>query len=84
MAISIPRTEAAVIRHFQERMPYDGTDGLGFRPPVRYIAAMLRKASVSRSNDAAMMAWSILLAAVSLVAAMLLVGAIRGALFLVG
>ena len=22
MAISIPRTEAAVIRHFQERMPY--------------------------------------------------------------
>jgi hypothetical protein len=44
---------------------------------------MLRKASVSRSNDA-MMAWSILLAAVSLVAAMLLVGAIRGALFLVG
>ena len=26
MAISIPRTEAAVIRHFQERMPYDGTN----------------------------------------------------------
>jgi hypothetical protein len=45
---------------------------------------MLRKASVSRSNDAAMMAWSILLAAVSLVAGMLLVGAIRAALFLVG
>jgi hypothetical protein len=22
LAISIPRTEAAVIRHFQERMPY--------------------------------------------------------------
>ena len=22
MAISIPRTEAAVVRHFQERMPY--------------------------------------------------------------
>ena len=30
MAISIPRTEAAVIRHFQERMPY----GL-FVPPLR-------------------------------------------------
>ena len=30
LAISIPRTEAAVIRHFQERMPY----GL-FVPDVR-------------------------------------------------
>jgi hypothetical protein len=29
-AISIPRTEAAIIRHFQERMPY----GL-FVPPLR-------------------------------------------------
>jgi hypothetical protein len=29
-AISIPRTEAAVVRHFQERMPY----GL-FVPPLR-------------------------------------------------
>jgi hypothetical protein len=26
LTISIPRTETAVIRHFQERMPYDGTD----------------------------------------------------------
>ena len=30
LAISIPRTEAAVVRHFQERMPY----GL-FVPPLR-------------------------------------------------
>jgi hypothetical protein len=26
LTISIPRTETAVIRHFQERMPYDGTE----------------------------------------------------------
>ena len=32
LAISIPRTEAAVIRHFQERMPY----GL-FVPDVKAI-----------------------------------------------
>jgi hypothetical protein len=32
LAISIPRTEAAVIRHFQERMPY----GL-FVPDARLV-----------------------------------------------
>ena len=39
MAISIPRTEAAVIRHFQKRMPY----GLLVPPPRRKPGTPLPK-----------------------------------------
>jgi hypothetical protein len=39
LAISIPRSETAVIRHLQERMPYGLAKAAGFAPRSIYLRA---------------------------------------------
>jgi hypothetical protein len=43
LAISIPRTEAAVIRHFQTRMPGGGSGGGGSLNTVHVADAIARQ-----------------------------------------